>query len=270
VTEPVFTPSPGGADEVISRGRRRRLQKALGAAGAASLIGGVVVLAPWGGAGRKDVLEPLRPTPTASATHTATAAASVTPSSTAAATTSSTPTVAAGETSASPVQPGPSGLPSATTSPSPVARSRSAAPITRGTSRIAMTDVCQDDNTDAAQGWCLRYTGPATARRGHPVRLSMELCRLGAFPAAGLQLDSTRETLLGIDPDWHAGQGSRFTSPGRSVTVQPGTCLTWSAVWDTRDSDGFLVLPGTYYVQVGVESSSATFALVSATLRVTD
>jgi hypothetical protein len=71
--------------------------------------------------------------------------------------------------------------------------------------------------------------------------------------------------------EWSAGQGETYTSPGRTVTVRPLECLTWTSTWDTRGKDGYLVLPGTYGVYVGVETNSITFSSWSGgDIEVTD
>lgn len=267
MTEPDFPATREGADAVVRRGNRRRLRTAALSMSTAVAVAGVVVLAPWQGAEGRDSLTPARdPLPHPSVTSApATPLPSATPR---------TPAPPASLVAASrPPVPVPSVTPEArpTGAPAPPVPGRRTSPISRGTGSIAMSDLCSDDQTDAAQGWCLRYTGPATARRGHPVTLSMELCRLGSFPTGTVTFSSTRETILAVrDAGWSAGQGEQFTSPGRTITLPGTTCLTWASTWDTRGSDGFLVLPGDYTVDVGVESNLALTNGVSGTLTVTD
>lgn len=270
MTEPDFVVTPEGVDQAIRAGNRRRLRSGATTVVAALTVTGVVVLAPWQGPGARDSLTPARDV---SSTPTATPGPGTAPDSSLPASSPLPAAVRAPSVATAQVLPPTSSAPGA--SPSPSRRStpsRAPSPITRGTSSIAADDLCQGDQRQAAQGWCLRYTGPTTARRGVPVALRMELCRLGSFPAQTLTFGSTREVSMGVDgTGWAAGQGEHYTSPGRTVTVLPGRCLTWTSRWDTRDADGFLVLPGAYGISVGVEASSlALSSNASDTLQVTD
>lgn len=266
MTEPEFVATAAGADEAVQRGNRRRRRSAATAAAVLLAAGGVVVAAPWQAPAARDSLVPARdPLPSPSPSPTAgTTAAPVTGSRTSSHEPTRAPAGPAGRTA-----PGaaPTAAAPARRTASPATRASS--PITRGTSTIAAGDLCAAEQSYAAQGWCLRYTGPATARRGRPVALSAELCRLASFPAATLTFASTREVLLDVQgTGWQAGQGERFTSPGRTVTVAGGSCLTWASTWDTRDADGFLVVPGSYAVDLGLEASSGMST--SGTLQVSD
>lgn len=264
MTEPDFPATPAGVDRVIRRGNLRRLRSAATTGVTALAVTGVVVLAPWQGPGGRDSLTPARdPFPTASASPTpGTAEPSADPT----ATPTSEPTRVPAASATALVTPPTATAPSPETAPSRrTSPSGSRSPITRGTSSFATNDLCQEDQGHAPQGWCLRYTGPTTARRGVPVTLQMELCRLGTFPAQTLTFGSTREITMVVDTTgWEAGQGEGFTSPGRTVTVEPGTCLTWASTWDTRGADGFLVLPGSYGVGVGIEASGLALSSSSS------
>jgi hypothetical protein len=270
MTEPEFFATRAGADQAVRTGNRRRLRTAATTGLAALAVTGVTLAGPWDGAGHRDSLTPARdPLVTATATpspSTTTRPAPDTSPSPVAAGTHPAPTVTA--TTVPPVSV--SAPPSA--APIPTRAVHRSSPITRGTATIAPGDLCQDDQTNAARGWCVRYTGPTKARRGHPVALRMELCRLGSFPSATVTFTSGREALMSLQgTDWEAGQGVQYSSPGRTLSVAPAACLTWTSTWDTRGSDGFLVLPGSYPVYVGVETNDVAFTTSSGpSIEVTD
>ena len=150
-------------------------------------------------------------------------------------------------------------------------------PITHSSGRIRATDVCRDDATDAGSGWCVRYTGPASAVRGNNVTLSGEVCRLTAFSAATIRFSTTREIDLEVNDTsngadvklWKAGEGVHYRSPGRSVTVSPGSCLVWRSAWDTRDERGFVVPPGDYNVGFSI-ASNLFLSGIGTSITVTD
>lgn len=262
MTEPVFLATQEGADEAVARGRRRRVTSGLAALSAAGAVTAVVVLAPWQDLGVRDTLSPAkqptpvvsdareRPRPVPSASPTSSVAARPQPPlASRLQPTAAPPTARASRDAAPATRPGRAPAPS---------------PITRGTARLPTGDLCGQDEA-AATGWCTRYTGPTTATRGEPVTLSMELCRLEAFPAASVSFATTREISLRV-ADWEAGRGTSYRSPGRTVTIQPGSCLTWASTWDTRDRDGYLALPGEYTIGFGVETSGATWQQAGPTL----
>ena len=269
MSDPVFIATAEGADAVIRRGNRRRRITAFTSLAAVATVLTVLVVAPWSGVGGRESLTPsdggtFWPTPatTASPTPTTVDTSPTTPP--------SSPMAVPSSRASGNASPAPGASPTSPASPARRTSSKQVSPITRGTGSIGGQDLCQDDQTDAAQGWCIRYTGPTTARRGHLVTLAVELCRLGTFPAASVTFGSTREVVLDV-AGWEAGQGVSYTSPGRTATLAPTQCLTWSSTWDTRDKDGFLVLPGSYYVDFGVDAGSqVAFARSGADLRVTD
>lgn len=264
MTEPVFHATPQGADAVVRRGNLRRARSGAAAGAAAGLVVGVALLAPWQGPGARDSLVPAddptsTPTPTVVALPRATRPPVVIPA----------PAVPSLPTAPATATTRPSAPPPAT-APTPSPAARRSSPITRGTSTIADDDLCSDGST-VASGWCLRYTGPSTARRGTPVRLSAALCRITSFGAATITFGDTREIQLEVDgTGWQAGQGERYTSPGRTVTVEGGHCLTWASTWDTRDADGFLVVPGSYTIGLGVSGSVGIASSQGDALTVTD
>lgn len=269
MTEPVFTATSAGADAVVRRGNLRRLRSGAAAGSVVGLVVGVALVAPWQGPGARDSLVPVdeptaRPTPSVQALprvshHPLPGTA---PSGSAVPLPGTRPTGSVVDPAPSP----PAGGPAAT--PSYAARRTS--PITRGTATIAADDLCSDGTTPPS-GWCLRYTGPSTARRGVPVTLSAELCRISSFGAASVTFSDTREVRLELDrTGWSAGQGERYTQPGRTVTVDAGHCLTWASTWDTRGADGFLVLPGDYDVYLGIEGDIGLGTSSNGALHVTD
>ena len=264
MTEPVFTATHQGADAVVRRGNLRRARTGAAAGAVAGLVVGVALLAPWQGPSARDSLLPTDdPTPTPSASLVALPQSTRLPIATPSPSVPSVPSPAAGPRST----PSPA---AATSAPTPSSAPRRSSPITRGTSTIADDDLCSDGGT-VTSGWCLRYTGPSTARRGTPVTLSAALCRVTRFGASTLTFGDTREIELDVDgTGWQAGQGERYTSPGRTVTVQGGHCLTWASTWDTRDADGFLVVPGKYDVGLGIQADVGFSSSQGEALTVTD
>ena len=272
--EPEFPATTRGADQVIRSGNRRRLRTGGTTLGSALAVSLLVALTPWQAPASQDSLQTANdPRPALSAQ----------PRQTSGSPTASPPPVSAAAPSVRlgslpPLRPtdGPAS-PSAQPTPGatrPATPHRSS-PITRGTGQLAVTDLCTDDQTDAATGWCLRYTGPLSVRRRQTATLSAELCRLGSFAAGQVTFGTTQETTLQVQDGgngstvWAAGQGLRYGSPGRTVTVQPANCLTWKSSWDTRGPDGFLVLPGSYGVATGIEANGP-FATGFTSLTVTD
>jgi hypothetical protein len=148
-------------------------------------------------------------------------------------------------------------------------------PIHRGTGTIGSNDLCSDDATDAAAGWCVRYVGPDTVRRGHTTALSGEVCRRSGAAAATLRFTSGREIDMSVTDGagsvfWQAGEGVHYASPGATVTVGSGQCLVWSSSWDTRDRNGLHVPPGTYYLGFAVETAGTSLSSVGVSITVTD
>ena len=268
MTEPQFLPTTEGADQVVRRGNRRRLRSAVTTGTGLLAVAGVVVAAPWQGTAARDSLVPARD-PLPSPVVTTATPAGTTPPLTASQSPGAAPVGAAAAPTAAPSEV-PRARPTAAAPARRTAVQAAGSPITRGTSTIAAGDLCPDEGSQAAQGWCLRYTGPATARRGRPVTLSGELCRLASFPAATVTFSSSREVLLDVQgTGWEAGRGQGTAGTGRTVTVGGGSCLTWASTWDTRDAEGFLVLPGTYGVDLGVEAASPSVS-TTGSLQVTD
>ena len=159
-------------------------------------------------------------------------------------------------------------------SPTPTAPARrhsAPSPITRTT--VAFTSQC--DATNDLAGWCQVYSGPASARRKHPVTLSTELCRLPVAGDGQITFADTREVLLEVDtntgtPAWRAGQGVKNRQHEHTVTVRGGTCLRWAATWDTIGADGFYAPPGDYFIGYGIDSPQTSSVTSGDALRLTD
>ncbi len=281
-----FAVRPGAADAVLAAARARRFRRAA-ATGAVALAVAVaaVPLAPQlvGGDGRPDSLVANRTT----ATPTATAPSEAPPAD---------PIPAAGTPAPAPPSPAPlpggrgltSGLQPETgprtdldrrvqaepTSEARPERRPAAAPITRSASTIGTADLCDSGTTDPTRtGWCARYTGPATAKRGEPVVLSFELCRYPQAGDARIDYDSGLEIDAwvagsGDQPLWRAGQGVSYPPQPHSEIIRAGTCVAWSSAWDTRGQDGFLVVPGDYEFRGGI-NNDAGLPVAAATLNVT-
>jgi len=257
--DPVFAPPPDGADRVIAAARLRRRRKVSGllssvAAATVLVLGAVVVSgSPSGGADQLTVTDD--PTATPSQRTSAAPVPNVVPSSRPQAGTTNRPSTASsgtgGETASSP-PPSP-----------PRSTARRVSPIRRSTRTIDdPTDLC-DGGAGSLADWCIRTVDPGTVHRGHAVSLQGEMCRMRGATAATVTFDDTREVSLEVSDgsavDWQSGEGLTYRKPGRTVTVQPGTCLVWSSVWDTRDRDGFLVPPGRYDFSLTILAEGAGY-----------
>jgi len=270
MTEPVFEPTAEGAVQVIRAARHRRHRR-LGAVLSSVALGVAVVLGVASLSGvTRDGAEQLTVVDTPPPRPAPTVASSPAPD------TASSP-VSAGGSSTSAAAPGGSGSsPGTADSPRPTpprSTARRTSPIVRSTRTDSdTTDLCTGGSGSAAD-WCVRTVDPGTVSRGTSVTLRGELCRLRPAGAATVTFQDTREAVLevsdGYAVDWQGGEGIRYSKPGRTVTVQPGTCLVWSSVWDTRDRDGFLVPPGLYDFSLTVATSVATYN-VSQSLTVQD
>ena len=269
---PVFVPSPDGVRDVLDRARsRRRRRVALAAAvtAAAAAIGGVIAVVPDAGAGADRLrVVPASPAPESAPVTTPRALPS---SSTLGR--SSGPSIPGSSAQGTPPTP-PSGRPATAESPTPTAptlRRSASAPISR-------TSVGYDSDCDATNdivGWCVVYTGPSSARRKHPVQLSIELCRPQVNGDATIHFSDRREIDLELldaagSKQWQAGQGIRYRSPGAAVVVRAGTCLRWVSSWDTIAPNGFYAPPGSYSVSYAIDSSDVGGSYGGPTLQLTD
>ena len=272
---PVFVPTAEGAEAVVRAARRRRRRQAAAAAGAAAavVLGTAGSLVFGGGPSpAADRLNTVNGGPTPSPSASESGARAPTPLTTA----HGGVTVAPHPVGSTTTVVAPHSAGTAVAAP-PVSSVRRAdrSPITRGSGTIAADDLCSDNSGYAAFGWCVRYVGPSTVRRGHTTVLSGELCRLASYPAATVSFASTREVDLAVldahgNTRWQAGQGISYRRPGRTVTVPGGSCIVWSSPWNTRGPDGFLVPPGDYNASVGIESSDTTMPSVGTSIQVID
>lgn len=292
---PVFVATDEGATTVLRAARRRRLQQVTAVAGVTVVLaGGSVGFAlhrAGNGTDRLSVAEgpaPVRsilPGPASAAPSPPSLpgpTARPVPSASTATTGGGTASHSGGQagSAAGTVTRRSSGGEAAPSSPPPSthwSRPDRVSPIWRTRASIPSTDLCQDDTADATAGWCVRFLGPSTARRGHAVTVSAEVCRLGEFNAATIRFTSTREINLSVGryrtdgryaSDWRAGEGVRYDKPGGSVRVGGGECLVWHSTWDTRDREGFVVPPGTYDVPFHLDSDVGLYG--SGQITVTD
>ena len=271
---PIFVPTIEGAEAVVREARRRRRLQATAAAGAAAaVILGTAASLAFGG-----------PSPAADRLNTVNGGPSPSPSPSAAvAPTAATATSAHVGVTVAPRPGGPAATVVAPHSagtavaapPVTSVRQVDRSPITRGSGTIAPDDLCTDNSGYSAFGWCVRYVGPSTVRRGQVTTLSGELCRLASYPAASVTFSTTREVDLSVldshaNREWQAGQGIRYQSPGRTVTVSGGSCIVWSSPWNTRGPDGLLVPPGDYSASIGIDSSDTNFPSVGTGIQVVD
>ena len=279
---PTFYPSPDGVRDVMRRARARRRRRTLvttgGFAVVAAITGVLIGAAGTGtGADRLTVVPGGGDNGSASPTPRSTGlAAHAQPSS---------PSVA-GHPGTGPVLPGGSSngggstsgnlYPPATASDSPTPY----APPKRhsANAEISRTTVGYNANCDATydiQGWCELYTGPTQARRKHSVTLSMELCRPSVVGAGTVHFYDTKEIGLELDDStgatvWQAGQGIKYKTKTYAVVVQGGTCLRWTASWDTIARNGFYAPPGDYTVSFGLDSNDVAGFTTGDTLTLTD
>lgn len=286
---PVFIATDEGATAVLRAARRRRWRQASAVAGVTVvLVGGSVGFAVHraghGGIDRLSVAE--GPTPVhsippgpASALPTPTArAVSPVPS---AATGGGTVTEGSGrQGSVAGTTSGPGGTVVEPSSPPPsthYSQAERVSPIWRTRGSIPTTDLCSDGYGDIGSGWCIRYAGRSTAKRGHDVTVSAKVCRMAEFDAQTLKFHSTREINMSVgryDNDgkyraaWQAGEGVHYTKPGGSVRMSGGDCFVWHSTWDTRDTEGFVVPPGSYTVQFNLETDVALYG--GGEIQVTD
>ena len=274
-TPPVFVPTAEGAEAVVRAARRRRRLQAAAATGAAAavILGAAGSLA-FGG-----------PSPSADRLDTTNGGVAHSPSPLPSSAATTPPAPLAGSHVAVSVAPRPvgsttvvpPGADGSAVTPRPVKSVQPAerSPITHGSGSIAADDLCSDNSGFAAFGWCVRYVGPSTVKRGHVTTLSGELCRLASYPAASISFTSTREVDMYVEDSrgtakWQAGQGISYRRPGRTTTVAGGSCIVWSSPWNTRGPDGFLVPPGDYGVSIGIESTNTNLPSVGTSIQVVD
>ena len=272
MTEPMFIPTEAGALDVRRRARRRRRRQVVLAAAAVAAIalsGSLLALPGVGrGADRLSVV-PASPSPRAAASHLPHASPSGRRSPLPQQQPQGTGKSRPASTSANP-----NNGPAPEDSPTPTAPARkhsAAAPITRTT--VAFTSQC--DATNDIAGWCQVYSGPGSARRKHPVSLSIELCRMPVAGDGQVTFSDTREVSFFVytyngTTVWQAGQGVKNSQREHTVTVRGGTCLRWAATWDTIDRAGFYAPPGEYSMGYAVDSSNMTSFTSGDTLQLTD
>lgn len=249
-----FLPTDDGASAVLRAGRRRRTAKLTGASSSAlAVVLGVALVLTGGTGSRQDELVPADDTPHPTATVT------VTPS--------STPVVSATRRSAGPREDPAdpvlgTGSPGATAPPPAQHRSsaKRVSPITRVRHAMDRTDLCDGDPNVAAYGYCLRTFDPGVIHRGHRVAIGGELCVPATGRTTTIHAETTREVDIRLSDSsgvlWQAGEGLRYTSPGPTITVEPGSCVGWTSPWDTRDREGFVVPPGSYDLTLGLGTDS--------------
>jgi hypothetical protein len=273
VAEPLFLPTEAGARDVLRRARRRRRrQVALAALGvAAATLAGTLAAFPATGVGTDRVtVVPTSPTPQPSerAGHPDAVATEHKAAAPAHGTAPVPP--ASGVVAPEPrTQDAPASSPTPT---APTHRKSAAAPIRRTT--VSYRSGCDPTTTDGV-GWCERYSGPATARRKHPVAFSLDLCRLPVAGDGRVTFGNSREVSLELfnsnaDREWQAGQGERYRATTHTVTVRAGTCLRWTSSWDTVGPDGFYAPPGAYDLSYGLNDSDISATTAGIQIQLTD
>lgn len=251
-----FLPTDDGATAVLRAGRRRRLAKLTGAGSSTLAVALGIVLVLSGGQGSQpDQLVPAEDSPSPTVSASARPAPSPSPVASA----------ARGQARASegPLDPV-LGTPAPGATSAPPAQHRTAAkrvsPITRVTRAMDQGDLCDGDPNVAAYGYCLRAFDPGVVHRGQTVALGGEVCVPATGRTTTMQPETTREADIRVSSSfgvlWQGGEGVRYTRPGPTITVEPGTCVGWTSPWDTRDRDGFVVPPGTYDLTLGIGANS--------------
>lgn len=120
-------------------------------------------------------------------------------------------------------------------------------------------------NRAPRDGWCFRYTGPASARSGEAVAFTAELCRVPGGTSAS-RVDLRKEVELGVwlsGPDKNAtGETIATADAGRNAvdrpharTVAAGRCLRWTATWNGVGARG-TARPATYDLAVAVNGTA--------------
>lgn len=286
---PVFIATDEGATAVLRAARRRRWRQASAVAGvtvvlAGGSVGVAVQRAGHGGSDRLTVADGPAPAQSilpgpASAYPTPTARA-VSPLPTAATGGGTVSGRGAHQGSVAGTTSGAGGAAVEPSSPPPSTHYSSAervSPIWRTRGTIATTDLCSDGYGDIGSGWCIRFLGRFTAKRGHDVTVSASFCRMAEFDARTLKFKSTREIDMSIGrvdnsgnykAAWHAGEGVHYSKPGGSVRMSGGECFIWHSTWDTRDAEGFVVPPGSYQVQFQLETDDYLYG--GGDIQVTD
>lgn len=116
---------------------------------------------------------------------------------------------------------------------------------------------CVYQPSSAPSGWCLDYTGPASAAAGHPVDLSLEICRIAGTGSGTLRFGTAQEADVWVgdtDREWDWAHGRSFAKTPHSVGVPAGQCLRWTTRWTTRDDNGRPLPRGSYTLTVSVDS----------------
>jgi hypothetical protein len=112
----------------------------------------------------------------------------------------------------------------------------------------------------ASGGWCTGSPGAFSTRTGESVALRVLLCRPTGSGARDARFDFAREAVFrvyGGSPERSWTSSKEQDRQPHTVTVQAGTCLRWTVVWDARDDGAEVLPPGryTYEPQVDAELS---------------
>ena len=271
---PIFASPPDGVQDVFRRARSRRRRQALLTSSGFAVVGtvaGVLLIVPGAGTGA-DRLSVVPASPQPGQSQTASTAAKPSPASSS--TSSARGRPAAGQQPMGPPRPADAGATEASPTPyAPTRRHSAPAPITRST--VGMNPGCDPASAAEGNGWCLLYTGPQTARRKHPVQLSAELCRASIYGDGTVQFNDTRQIFFQLQEqtgavDWTAGQGVRNRAATTNQVVRAGTCLRWTATWDTIAANGFYAPPGYYSISLGLDTAGGSTTTGADSLTLTD
>ncbi|HWL36518.1 MAG TPA: hypothetical protein VNQ77_10005 [Frankiaceae bacterium] len=260
---PRRTAPPGGADRVITAGRRRlhRRRTAGTAAGlSVAVVGGTFVVS--GGSGDPNSLTPAAPTSLPATTVTG--VPSPVPPNALPSRGQRTPA------EASPEQPTPEpseyqgeGPPTVEPQPEPApgSPSRQWVGVVPPEPRVAHGNdpaACSDPEANKAPttGFCTILHGPKEVTPGSVVSLAFSLCRLPGVPAKDVTFESQYESTLKVSAltgdenreVWAWAHPEDFAPDRHTVRFEPGDCREWSVEWAGQDASGYALEPGSYEV----------------------
>jgi len=101
----------------------------------------------------------------------------------------------------------------------------------------------------------IRYdirTGRKHFRPGENVSIIFSYCNLSDKPKR-LRYDDARlydfKCFRSGRDIWRWSEKNKYSSPGRSMLLQPGECRTYNGYWDLCDREGYHVKPGSYILR---------------------
>ena len=265
---------PGGLESAMTGGRRRR-NRFLGAAGgtttALALVVAALVTVPGD---RNDSLQFADPEATASASPQPDVepapqpSAQSEPSARSAAEAESNPEPEEPQAARGPTEP----EPQPETAPGAGAQPAEREPYVEAPQDVAGRDCGQVQDAPGGfntNGRCMHITAPSSVRRGESALIVLSYCVSPLSQPDRLAFRGGQEHELRIrdnekEDGFVTGRGAirwtwsstlTFTQGAHERMVQPDRCLEWTTTWDTRDAQGQLLPPGSYFAQLTLTSS---------------